>query len=227
VPHSIIRVLSKQGYCSRKQAVELVKSGKVTIDGRQILDPGYKVPLSIRLEVSGRPVAKKTMRYILLHKPAGYVTTRQDEKGRHTVYHFMKGVKEWVFPVGRLDKDTEGLLIFTNDTAFGERMTNPDSGIPRTYRVWIGGSLGAEEIKAIKLGTSIGRGQRCRPAKVSILGEDHGCQELELTLTEGKNREIRRIFEGLGKPVKRLLRIRFGIYSLDSLKPGEWRDLEP
>jgi 23S rRNA pseudouridine2605 synthase len=226
MPHSIIRILSKQGFCSRKQAVELVKRGRVSFHGRVILDPGHKVPVDAKLTVSGDPVVRKQMHYILLNKPAGYVTTRSDELGRPTVYHFLKDVKGWIFPVGRLDKDTEGLLIFTNDTAFGEMMTNPASGIKRTYRAWIDGTLSKEDLRIIRSGAHIGRGQICRPAKIDILEPgNNGLELVEITLAEGKNREIRRIFDSLGKPVKRLVRIRFGRYALGSLKPGEWRSI--
>lgn len=223
MPHSIIRVLSKQGFCSRKQAVGLVKSGKVRVSGQVVRDPGAKISDDAKLTVSGGLASKKRDIYIMLHKPAGYVTTRSDERGRPTVYHFLKDIKEWIFPVGRLDKDTEGLLIFTNDTNFGERLTNPVCGIQRTYRARLDGCLTDEDIAAIEEGADIGKGDICRPAKVAIISTEKHGQTVEITLTEGKNREVRRIFEALGKPVKHLLRIRFGPYKLGSLKPGEWR----
>ncbi len=226
-PHNIIRYLSKLGVCSRKQACELVLQGRVQINGKIVRHPGEKVSGKERITLDGRKVEKNKNIYILLHKPPGYLTTRKDEKGRKTVYDLLHNIPQWVFPVGRLDQDSEGLILLTNDTALGERMTNPRYGIPRTYQVVVHGSPSPNDLKRIREGTEIGRGEKTGPARVKILRQDPGSTLLEITLTEGKNREIRRIFDSLGQPVKKLTRIHFGPFHLGSLKPGEYRFLEP
>ena len=225
--HNIIRTLSKLGVCSRKQACEWVMAGRVQVTGRIIRDPGFKVTAGAMIYVDGKPAVKQKRTYLMLHKPAGYVTTRHDEKGRKTVYELLTDVKEWLFPVGRLDQDTEGLLLFTNDTAWGDRLTDPDSNVPRTYRVTVRGLPSSEDIKKIQNGMDIGRGERSRPAKVKLLSSDNSTATVEITLTEGKNREIRRMFDQLGKPVLRLTRTCFGPFRLDDLPLGRHKRIDP
>ncbi|HUV08024.1 MAG TPA: pseudouridine synthase [Spirochaetia bacterium] len=225
--HSIIRIISKHGLCSRKQAVELVRHNKVTLNGRPVLHPGERAALSDVIHVDGRLLAGKKKLYILFHKPPGYVTTRKDELGRDTVYRFLEGIGDWVFPVGRLDKDSEGLLLFTNDSRFAERLADPKFEVPRSYLVTLDGPLSAEETAEILRGVDIGRGEVCRPRKVRIIGETPKSVTVELTLAEGMNREIRRLFKSLGKRVLRLVRTRFGPFELGSLKPGKWRLVRP
>jgi 23S rRNA pseudouridine2605 synthase len=225
--HNIIRVLSKKGVCSRKQAVDLVLGGRVRVNGRVLLDPGRKVKAHECILLDGKTLPENVTRYILFHKPAGYVTTRKDERGRKTVYDLLGDVGDWVFPVGRLDRDTEGLLILTNDTSFGERLANPRFRIPRTYRVRVEGRISREELERMAEGMDIGRGERTRPAKIEILGQDHASAHLEITLAEGKNREIRRLFEAIGKPITRLVRTRFGPFRLGNLPPGKWKEVRP
>ncbi|MFA6079020.1 MAG: pseudouridine synthase [Candidatus Omnitrophota bacterium] len=220
--NNLIRTISKSGYCSRKEALRLVQANAVKINGKPALDPGRKMNPSDRITVNGRPLAKKEARYIIMNKPSGYVTTREDELGRPTVYEFLKDVKGWVFPVGRLDLDSEGLLIFTNDTKLGSILTEPRYEVERTYEVLIDGTLGCEDITAILKGVDIGRGQTSRAKHIKILGSRDGSTLVEITLTEGKNREIRRLFESFGSSVKSLKRIRFGPFKLGNLKPGKW-----
>lgn len=226
IPHNIIRTISKSGLCSRKQALELVKAGKVRMGGKVVFDPGLMVKSPGAISVNGRPLTEKKRRCILLHKPAGYVTTRKDELGRPTVYEFLKGVREWVFPVGRLDLDSEGLLIFTNDTKFGDTLTDPKRRVKRTYEVLIAGSLGRAEAQAILRGVDIGRGETSRPLGVRILDAKQDATLVEITLVEGKNREIRRLFERLGRPVLRLVRTKYGPFRLGTIRPGEWVEAE-
>lgn len=224
--HNIIRTISKSGLCSRKQALSLVKDGKVKLGGKVVLDPGLKVDHPGKITVNGKPLGRKAKRYIMLNKPAGYVTTRVDELKRPTVYEFLKDVKDWVFPVGRLDRDSEGLLIFTNDTKFGDVLTDPKYGIERTYEVLIDGAMGGEDIKHILKGIDIGCGEKAKPTHLKILSEKEGGVLIEITLNEGKNREIRRLFECLGKPVKRLVRIKYGPFRLGTIKPGKWIEIK-
>ncbi len=220
--HNVIRAISRSGFCSRKQALRLVQANAVKINGKTVLDPGQKVSLPDRVTVNGKPLPRKEARYILLNKPSGYVTTRKDELGRPTVYEFLKDVKDWVFPVGRLDLDSEGLLMFTNDTKLGNVLTDPRYDIERTYEVLITGSLAREEMLKIPKGIDIGRGETARPKNIKVLTCNDDSTLIEITLTEGKNREIRRLFQCLGRDVKRLKRIRFGPFKLGDLKPGKW-----
>lgn len=226
LPHNIIRAISKSGLCSRKQALELVMAGKVQINGKAVLDPGYKAKNSDRILVHGRPLPKKEKRYILFHKPDGYVTTRKDELGRPTVYEFFKDMDDWMFPVGRLDRDSEGLLIFTNDTKLGNILTEPRYNIERTYKVLITGHITQEEIAGILKGVNIGRNETSHPTAIKILSKNDDSTWVEIMLKEGKNREIRRLFEALNRPVKRLVRTRFGPFNLGSIEPGKWIELK-
>jgi len=198
----------------------------VQVKGRIIRDPGFKIQLGEPIFLDGKPVFKKTKIYLMLHKPAGYVTTRQDEKGRKTVYDLLSGIPEWVFPVGRLDQDSEGLLLFTNDTAWGDKLSHPESKIPRTYHVSVEGIPSPGDLQKIRCGMDIGKGEHSQPANVKLLGPDSSMATLELTLTEGKNREIRRIFERLSKPVQRLVRTRFGPFRLNGLAPGRYKRID-
>ncbi len=222
---AIARVLSKRGICSRAQAAAFIRDGRVTVNGRVVTDARAPVAVHDRIIVDGASTSARAKRYILLHKPAGYVTTRSDEKGRKTVYDLLGDVGAWVFPVGRLDKDSEGLLIFTNDTFFGNVLTDPQFRIPRTYRVTVNGTIDAVTAARIKKGLAIGRGERSCPREATIVGQDLYATIIDVTLTEGKNREIRRLFETLGTPVVRLVRTSFGPFRLGSLTPGAWRPI--
>lgn len=222
LPYNIIRAISKSGICSRKQALELVTAGKVKINGRIVLDPGYKAGKTDQILVNEKPIPKTRKIYILLHKPAGYVTTRKDELGRPTVYEFLKDIDDWVFPVGRLDLDSEGLLIFTNDTKFGNLLTDPRYKISRSYEVQISGHITESDIEKVLKGVDIGRGEKSKPIGLKILSENDDSTWVEVSLKEGKNREIRRLFEALDRPVKRLIRTRFGPFMLGSIEMGKW-----
>ena len=225
---NIVRALSKRGICSRKQAVEWVHKGRVQINHQIIRDPGRKVGDRDQILIDGKKPSFKRKRIILLHKPIGFITTRSDEKGRKTVYDLLShslGSQDWMFPVGRLDQDSEGLLVFTNDTALGHQLTDPRYEVPRSYEVLIDGILTLEDLDQIREGMEIGRGEKSRPAHVKILMKNTATTVLQITLTEGKNREVRRMFEALGKPVRRLLRTQFGPFRLGNLRPGEWREI--
>jgi len=200
--------------------------GRVKIKGKTILDPGTKISDPGNVFVNGKPLPKVKKRYILFHKPSGYVTTREDELGRPTVYEFLKDINDWIFPVGRLDRDSEGLLIFTNDTKFGNILTEPRYKIERTYEVLINGPILHDEILSILKGVDIGRGEKTQPANVKILDKKDNQSWVKVSLQGGKNREIRRLFERFNKPVKRLIRTNFGPFSLGSIKPGRWIELK-
>lgn len=225
--HNIARVLSKLGYCSRKQAIDLVLAGRVRLNGKTVTDPGTMAAFNADITVDGKTPPLKDNIYLIFYKPAGYITTRSDEKGRDTVYKFFAGLKKWVFPVGQLDKDSEGLLIFTNDTVFGDRLTDPALKIPRTYEVVVEGDVSPEELDAMSKGTDIGRGEISKPSSVRIIAKRKGSASLEITLVKGKNREIRRLLGTYGKTVVKLRRVSFGPFKLGGLKPGERRSFAP
>ena len=202
-------------------------AGKVKVNDKITLDPGHKIRKSDHIEINEKPLPEHDKRYILFHKPAGYVTTRKDELNRPTVYELLKDIDLWVFPVGRLDRDSEGLLILTNDTEFGNIMTDPRYKINRTYKVLINGHITDGEIKdLLKRGLEIGRGEKTQPTSLKILSKNDDSAWVEVMLKEGKNREIRRLFEALNRPVKRLVRTDFGPFKLGSLKPGKWIELK-
>lgn len=224
--HNIARVLSKLGHCSRRQAVELVLSGRVSIGSRAVTDPGELVPFSAEIVVDGKRLSPKENIYLILYKPVGCVTTRSDERGRDTVYKYLPHTKDWVFPVGRLDKDSEGLLIFTNDSEFSERMTKPSLKIKRTYEVLVDGTLSDAYLKQILKGTDIGRGEISKPVVARVIKELPGGSLLEISLTEGKNREIRRLMRVYGMNILMLKRVSFGPFKLGDLRPGEFRKID-
>lgn len=195
------------------------------VNGKPVTDPGYVVRPHDKIRLAGEAAKPQPKRYFLFHKPAGCVTTRSDEKGRKTIYDFLGEISGWVFPVGRLDMDSEGLLVLTNDTVYGNQLTDPSYKVPRTYEVWVKGLLGAEDQNKISRGVDIGRGETSLPARFKIMKAELPVSHAEVTLTEGKNREVRRLFEVLGKPVVRLLRTKFGPFALGDLKPGTWKEI--
>jgi pseudouridine synthase len=224
---NMIRTMSKSGFCSRKQALELVLAGKVKINGKIALDPGRIIMNKDKILVNEKPISKARKIYILLHKPAGYITTRKDELNRPTVYELIKDIDDWVFPVGRLDLDSEGLLLLTNDTGFGNILTDPSYQIDRTYKVLINGHITEAEISdIIKKGMDIGRGQKTKPTSLKIGLKNDDSTWVEVSLKEGKNREIRRLFEALNRPVIRLIRTSFGPFKLGSIASGRWIELK-
>jgi 23S rRNA pseudouridine2605 synthase len=174
------------------------------------------------ISVDGARVRKPELVYILMNKPAGVVTTRSDERGRATVYDLLGDVGRWVFPVGRLDKETSGLLLFTNDNRLGESLTSPASKAPKTYRVTLDADVAEGDLRVIRAGMRLA-GERLLPALAASLGP---C-EVELTIVEGKNRQIRRMFESLGHRVVALDRTAIGRLRAGSLPPGKWRHLAP
>ena len=226
-PHKIVRrvslarALSKLGYCSRKEAESLVLNGEVEVNGVVVRDPARRCSLSHdKLSVQGKPIDDKTLMYIMMNKPVGVVTTRSDERGRKTVYDVLGDVGKWLFPVGRLDKDTSGLLLFTNDHRLGERLTNPLSKVPKTYVVELDSPIAPQHSKEMTKGMML-RGERLQPAAVRQVKRTI----LELTIYEGKNRQVRRMCEALGYKVISLERVSIGRMNLGNLRPAQWRYL--
>jgi len=220
--HPLVRVLSKLGVCSRMQAVDLVRSGRVSIGGKVVRDPGAPCAFSDAIAVDGRALAPSMPRYILLNKPRGVVTTRSDERGRTTIYDLLGGLDQWLVPAGRLDRESEGLLFLTNDTRFAAWLTDPANEVPRVYEVTVRPPMTQAQVAALTAGVDIGRGETSTPTAARILAVAGTTATIELVLTEGRNREVRRLFQALARRVLRLRRTRFGPFSLGDLEPGRW-----
>ncbi len=224
-PATLDRALSKLGLASRSQGRDLVRAGRVRVNGTVVDDPDRWVDLAHdRLSVDGDFVRAKAPVVLAMNKPRGVVTTRADEHGRATVYERLDGVDGWVFSVGRLDKDTAGLLLFTNDTALAEALTNPATHVPKSYAVKVRGRLDEQALERLRTGIELD-GRPTRPAEV-VLGRatEEGCW-LEITIVEGRNRQVRRMIEAVSGRVEQLVRIRFGPVALGALEKGAVRKL--
>ena len=227
-PVSLARALSKFGVCSRREAERWIEAGRVAVDGRRVSFPQRRIdPRRARVTVDGMRVGDDTERIVLaLHKPAGYITSRVDPRGRPTVYTLLADVDRWVFPVGRLDRDSAGLLILTNDHRLGQRLTDPGHHVPKTYHVLVAGVPDENGLRALREGVPLGDGALSRPAAVRALGAARGGHAwLEIALTEGKNRQVRRMCAAIGHDVRELIRVAVGGLALGDLPPGKWRRL--
>jgi 23S rRNA pseudouridine2605 synthase len=199
------------------------------VDGQVVLWPQRRIdPRRQRVTVDGRPAGDDTERIVvMLHKPRGLITTRTDPGGRPTIYSLLGDLGRWVFPVGRLDRDTTGLLILTNDHRLGQRLTDPGHHVPKTYHVRVAGVPSAEALRVLREGAPLGGGETSRPARVRSLGSRRDGTWLEIVLTEGKNRQVRRMCAAVGHDVLDLVRVRVGRLGLGDLAPGAWRRLDP
>lgn len=221
------RVLSKAGAGSRTDAVRWVRAGRVSVNGRVVRDPDSWVDMERdRVRLDGKPLAARERVYLLLYKPAGYLTTYRDPQGRPTVYDLIAGAGTFVSPVGRLDLDTSGLLLMTNDTQLAERVTNPDSHVPKTYLVKASTRLADEELQRLRDGIELSDGPT-RPAQVARVRDSAKYTHFEITLTEGRNRQVRRMVEALGATVLKLVRVKIGPIRIGTLPIGTWRLLTP
>jgi pseudouridine synthase len=221
------RVLSKAGIASRTTTREWITEGRVKVNGRVIRNPDHWVESGKDVvHLDGLKVREEKKVYIALNKPAGVVTSFGDNRDRPTVYEHVKTLDRWVFPVGRLDMDTSGLLILTNDTAFGEALLRPESKVPKTYYVKVAGIVTGDEYFKLAEGLDIGRGETTGPARVREVRGSGKYTWFELTITEGKNRQVRRMCEAIGHPVLKLVRIRIGELELGDLPVGQFRKLD-
>lgn len=221
------KFLSEAGVASRRKAEEMIRNGSVKVNGA-VAQIGDSVdPKKDTVTVKGKKVIKeRSMRYILLNKPRGYVTTTDDDLGRKCVLELVKDVKERIYPVGRLDRVSEGALIMTNDGAFANAMMHPSKHVPKTYRVTVRPGVTAEQVDILSTGIEID-GRMTAPADVHVLSKEEGRAVLEIVLYEGRNRQIRKMSEALNLEVARLRRIAVGPVKLGMLQTGEWRDLTP
>lgn len=221
------KILSQAGVASRRAAEKLIAEGRVSVNGVTVLEMGTKADLAADdIRVDGRRLkGPERHRYILLNKPAGYVSTRSDPQRRPTVIDLLRGVREYVYPVGRLDYDTEGLLILTNDGDLAARLTHPRHGVERTYEARVAGVPDERDLERLRTGIPL-EGRRTLPAEAELLARGKaGDSVLRLTIREGRKRQVRRMCEALGHPVRALRRVRIGPISDRRLKPGEWREL--
>lgn len=213
------------GVASRRKAEELIQQGSVKVNGILVTEMGIKISPNDLVEVDSKVISPESKKvYLLLNKPSGYVTTAKDQFGRPTVIDLLKGVKERVFPVGRLDYETTGLLILTNDGDFTHKMTHPKHEIAKTYLATIVGTPTSEEIKRFESGLKI-EDYNTAPAELKIVTSKESSCVVEVTIHEGKNRQVRKMCEAIGHTVLSLKRISVGKLSLGNLAEGSWREL--
>ena len=219
------RIFSKTGVGSRTEARNSILAGRVRVNGKIVKDPEHWVDLDRdRVTLEGKPLRRAPDRYVLLYKPKGYLTTYRDPQGRPTVYDLVRDLGAWVAPVGRLDLDTTGLLLLTNDTDFAELIMNPESKVPKTYQVKTGTKLNETQVEQLRRGVELADGPT-RPATITILRETPKYSHLELVLTEGRNRQVRRMIEAVGSKVLKLVRTAIGPIRIGDLAIGRWREL--
>jgi 23S rRNA pseudouridine2605 synthase len=221
------RVLSRFGLASRTAAREAIRAGRIKVNGRVIREPECWVePGRDAIHLDGQRLKPARKVYLLLYKPKGVITSHGDPQGRRTVYDLLGEFGRWVFPVGRLDLDTSGLLLLTNDTAFADFITSPQSGVTKTYLVKASGLMSDEVISQLNAGVQMKRGDWAQPERVRRLEDRGKYTRLEVTLTEGKNREVRRMLEAVGFKVLKLVRTHIGPLTLEGLEVGKWRELK-
>ena len=226
----IQKALADMGLCSRRQAEQIILEGRVKLNGHPV-KLGDKMDMHEDvLSVDGRtisPPKKKEYKYYMLHKPRGYITTSSDDRGRKTVMELIKDIPERVYPVGRLDKDSEGLLLFTNDGALANALTHPSHQVAKMYRVTVHPAATKEQVVALANGVVLDDGTKTLPAIIRVVAEDEDRTVMEMSIKEGKNRQIRRMCRAVGLDVARLSRKSVGAVKLGMLAPGKYRELKP
>jgi len=220
------KVLAAAGVASRREAERLIAAGRVSVDGRAVTEMGVKVdPAQHAIAVDGRPISAPPRKvYVLLNKPKGFTTTRADPHAAHTVMELVDEVSAPVHPVGRLDKDTEGALILTNDGEFTQLLTHPRHGVPKIYQAHVEGIPGDKVLQRLRTGVRLADGMAAA-AGVRVLDARDERAVLEIALREGRNRQVRRMLEAVGHPVRSLRRVAIGPVSIRKLPLGCWRPL--
>jgi len=219
------KVLARAGVASRRTCEELIAAGRVKVNGQTVSAPGSQIdPEHDRIEVDGRLIAlPHEYTYLLLHKPAGYVSTVRDPRGRPTVLDLVH-TRERLYPVGRLDMDSEGLLLLTNDGDLMQRLTHPSYEHEKEYHVWVYGQPTTHTLERLREGIELEDGFT-RPAQVDVLRREAGGTWLRFVIHEGRKRQLRRMCKAVGHPVRRLVRVRIGLLTLGNLPPGQYRHL--
>lgn len=226
-PKTLDRVLSKAGIGSRTDARKWIGAGRVAVNGKIIQSPDLWVDAKHdRVTLDGRPLVARAKQYVLLYKPKGYLTTYKDPEGRKTVYNLLPDAGEWMFPVGRLDQDTTGLLIMTNDTDFANYIMSPESKVPKTYLVKSSLLLSDDQLGRLRSGLELADGPS-RPAIVERIRDSARYTFFEITITEGRNRQVRRMVEALDAKVLKLVRTQIGPIAIAGLEIGKHRALTP
>jgi 23S rRNA pseudouridine2605 synthase len=221
------RVFSKSGAASRTDARSWIGAGRVRVNGKVVQNADHWVDLDRdRVTLDGKPLRAAGKLYLLLYKPKGYITTYRDPEGRPTVYDLISDAGAWLSPVGRLDLDTSGLLLMTNDNDFAERITNPEHKVPKTYLVKASTLLTDEQLDQLRRGVELNDGPT-RPAEVTRLRDSGKYTFLEITIAEGRNRQVRRMLEAVGSKVLKLVRTAIGPIRIGELPIGKWRTLTP
>ena len=223
----IQKIIADSGRCSRRKAEELIAAGLVTVNGRPCSLGDKADPMNDLIRVEGEEIAaeRAEKRYIMLNKPRGYVTSMADEMGRKIASDLLTDVHERVYPVGRLDRNSEGLLIFTNDGEFANDIMHPSRHVSKTYRVTIDGMVNESQLSQLMSGVELDDGVKTLPCTVEVLSEAPDRTVLRFVIKEGRNRQIRRMCSAVGLEVGRLRRTAVGGVKLGMLKPGEYRDL--
>ena len=222
------KLIAASGYCSRRKADELIFAGAVQVNGVVERSPGRRILPDDLIQVEGQQLAAlpASFSYIMLHKPRGYLTTRSDDRGRKTVMDLVSDVPAMLRPVGRLDKDSEGLLLMTDDGAFINMLTHPSGGVGKLYRVTVNPRATEQQIIEMSSGVVLDDGVKTKPCVIHVVVDEPGRSVLEITLHEGRNRQIRRMCSAVGLQVVRLRRSAEGPVKLGMLQPGEYRELK-
>lgn len=222
------KIIADSGYCSRRKAEEYIENGMVKVNGRPCSLGDKADPKNDLITVNGEKISagSQQLRYIKLYKPRGYMTSMSDAHGKKLITELLDGIDERVYPVGRLDKDSEGLLILTNDGALANSIMHPSKHIKKRYRVTVRGTVGDDKLTTLASGVKIDTGVTL-PCTVAVLAEEENRTVLEFVIAEGKNRQIRKMCEAVKLEVVRLKRSAVANIKLGMLKPGEWADLTP
>lgn len=222
------KVLAHAGIASRRKAEQMILDGKVRVNGKTIKELGVKVSTSDKIEVEGVQLEKERKVYFLLYKPRGVISAVSDDKNRKVVTEFFPNVEERIYPVGRLDYETSGLLLLTNDGEFANSLTHPKFEIDKTYVARLKGIPAREDLQKLERGIKLEDGMTA-PAKVKLLSADRKAAKaiVQITIHEGRNRQVRRMFEAIGFPVQKLSREQFAFLTLHGLNAGESRELSP
>ena len=226
-PQRLNRIISSAGLTSRRKADEWIKSGRVTVNGQLVTEPGMQALWGVdRISVDGQEIPKPTQRtYLVLNKPFGYICSLSDPQARPLVGDLLKDIPQRVYPVGRLDFDTLGLLLLTDDGEWAHRLTHPRYRVPRTYKVTVEGRMSDEAVDKLRKGVCLG-GRPSGSSKVTVITRNEKQSVIRMTITRGRSRQIRRMLEAVGYRVIHLIRTGFGMLGLGNLKVGEYRHLE-
>ncbi|MCD7809284.1 MAG: rRNA pseudouridine synthase [Erysipelotrichaceae bacterium] len=222
------KAIAASGYTSRRKAEDLIRQGRVEVNGEKVIEMGFKVKSGDFITIDGKPIESENKVYYVFYKPKSCICTLSDEHHRKTVIDYFGDVNERIYPIGRLDYDTTGILFLTNDGEFANLMMHPSSHLEKIYDVTINGIITKKTISQLQKGVYLD-GVKTLPCRIKLVSQDeeHGSSRLLVKLVEGKNRQIKKMFESVGFEVKRLHRSQIGNVHLDGLKPGEYRRLKP